>query len=311
MARVLEPDDAGGHAHGHGRTQDRRRLTAALAITGTILLAQVVGAVLTGSLALLVDSAHVLTDAVGLGMALVAVTLASRPTTERHTWGLVRAEVLAATAQALVLLGVAVYVVIEGLLRLAEPPDVDAGGMLVFGVVGLVGNLASLAILSGRRSSGLNMRAAFLEVANDALGSLAVIASAVVIATLGWQQVDTVAALLIGALIVPRAVRILREGVGVLLETTPAALDLAEVRAHILEVGHVREVHDLHASQIAEGLPVLTAHVVVDEECFHDGRAPEVLRRLQACVAEHFDVAIEHSTFQLEPVGHSETLRHT
>lgn len=302
---------AGAGGHDHGRTANRRRLVAALSITVAILVLQLVGAVLTGSLALLVDSAHVLTDVVGLAMALVAVSLAARPATERHTWGLVRAEVLAATAQALVLLGVAVYVVVEGLLRLVEPPQVDARGMLLFGVVGLVGNLVALAVLAGGRGSGLNMRAAFLEVANDALGSAAVIVSALLIGALGWRQVDTVAALLIGALIVPRALRILKEGVGVLLEATPAGLDLAAVRAHILQVEHVREVHDLHASQIASGLPVLTAHVVVDAECFRDGHAPVLLRQLQACVAEHFAVAVEHSTFQLEPVGHAETMRHT
>lgn len=301
---------SGDHGHDHDRAENRTRLSVALAITLTVLVAQVTGAFWTGSLALLVDSAHVITDAAGLVMALVAASLALRPATPRHTWGLVRAEVLAATAQALVLLGVGLYVIVEGIRRFLDPPEIDGGALLVFGAVGLVGNLAALAVLASARSRNLNMRAAFLEVANDALGSLAVIVSAVTIQTVGWHQVDTVAALLIGALIVPRALRILREGVGVLLEATPPALDLEAVRRHILAVEHVRDVHDLHASQIATGLPVLTAHVVVDDECFHDGHAPVLLADLQACVEQHFDVSVGHSTFQLEPASHREHMRH-
>jgi cobalt-zinc-cadmium efflux system protein len=303
---------SGNHTHGPtaASRSNTTRLTIALGITLAVLVAQVVGAVLTGSLALLVDSAHVLTDAAGLVMALIAATLARRPATDRHTWGLLRAEVLAATAQALVLLAVGLYVVVEGVQRLVHPPEIDGASLLVFGVLGLVGNLAALAVLASERSANLNMRAAFLEVANDALGSVAVILSAVAIELLGWHLVDTVAALVIGALIVPRALRILHEGIGVLLESTPRDLDLDAVRRHILELDHVREVHDLHASQIAAGLPVLTAHVVVDDDCFHDGHVPVLLGQLQACVAQHFDVSVEHSTFQVEPASHRENLRH-
>jgi cobalt-zinc-cadmium efflux system protein len=305
---------SGHHGHGPqgaaGSRSNRTRLGIALAITLAVLLAQVAGALLTGSLALLVDSAHVLTDAAGLVMAVIAAVLAGRPATDRHTWGLLRAEVLAATAQALVLLGVGLYVVVEGIRRLVEPPQIDGAALLVFGVLGLVGNLAAMAVLASERGANLNMRAAFLEVVNDALGSVAVILSAVAIQIWGWNAVDTVAALVIGAMILPRAWRILQEGIGVLLESTPADLDLDAVRQHILGLEHVREVHDLHASQIATGLPVLTAHVVVDDECFHDGRVPRLLGQLQACVAEHFPVSVEHSTFQVEPASHRETLRH-
>lgn len=161
-------------------------------------------------------------------------------------------------------------------------------------------------MLASRRRESFNIRAAFLEVLNDALGSVAVIVAAVVIATTGWQQADTVAALLIGALILPRALRLLRETVNVLLETTPPGLDLDAVREHLLEVDHVESVHDLHASLIATGLPTLSAHVVVDDSCFHDGHAPQILDALQQCVAEHFDVSVEHSTFQLEQRGHTD-----
>lgn len=140
---------------------------------------------------------------------------------------------------------------------------------------------------------------------NDALGSVAVIVAAVVIGLTGWLQADAVVALLIGALILPRTFRLLLETLGVLLESTPAGLELSTVREHILQVPHVRSVHDLHVSQIASGLPVLTAHVVVDDGCFTDGHVPQLLDQLQQCVAGHFKISIEHSTFQLEPAGHT------
>jgi cobalt-zinc-cadmium efflux system protein len=292
------------HDHNHGTTTNRTRLAIAFAITASILVAEVIGAIWTGSLALLVDAAHMLTDASGLLVALIAASWMLRPPTSKHTWGLKRAEVLAALAQAAVLLAVGIYAFIEGVSRLFEPPEVSSTGLLVFGIIGLVGNIAAIIVLSSGRSSNLNMRAAFLEVINDALGSVAVIISAIVIATTGWTQIDALAAMLISALIVPRTVILLKEAGSVLLESTPKGLDLAVVRRHILEMDHVIEVHDLHASQIATGLPILSAHVVVDPGCFRDGHAPSILGDLQRCVAEHFPVNVEHSTFQIEPVTH-------
>lgn len=293
------------HAHGTVTTH-RGRLAIAFAITAVILIAEVIGALMTGSLALLVDAGHMLTDAAGLLMALVAASLVLRPATPERTWGFRRAEVLAAGAQAAVLLAVGAYAFIEGVRRLNDPPEVSSAGLLIFGIVGLLGNLVSLWVLSAGRRANLNMRAAFLEVVNDALGSVAVIVSAIVIATTGWTRVDALAGMLIAALIVPRAITVLREAGSILLESTPKGLDLAAVRAHILEVPHVQEVHDLHASTIATALPVLSAHVVLDDECFRDGHAAEMLAQLQECVAAHFDVSVEHSTFQLEPPGHAE-----
>lgn len=297
---------AHGHPHDSGGDHHRGPLIVALTITCAILIAEVVGSVITGSLALLIDAAHMLTDAGGLAMALVAANLMRRPTTSRRTWGFARAEVLAATAQAVVLLGVGLFVFVEGARRFFEPTEIPSGELVVFGVIGLVGNLIAIAVLSRSRSANFNLRAAFLEVINDALGSIAVIVAAVVIGITGWSGADAVAAMLIGVLIVPRTIKLLRETVDVLLEGAPAGLDMVSVRAHLLAQDHVIGVHDLHATQVATGLPVLTAHIVLDDSCFHDGHAPRILDQLQDCVAEHFDVAIDHSTFQLEAAGHRE-----
>lgn len=296
------------HQHHHGGPGDqtnRRRLAVAFGTTAVVFVAQAVGAALTGSLALLVDTGHMLTDVAGLGVALFAASLALRPPSPRRTWGFRRAEVLAALAQAAVLLAVGIYALIEGIGRLVGPAQAPGPGLLVFGIVGLVGNLVALLVLAGGRSASLNLRAAFLEVANDALGSVAVIVAAVVIATTGWQRADAVAGLLIAVLILPRAARLLADSANVLLEATPAGIDLDQVRARLLEVENVEAVHDLHASLVATGLPTISAHVVVRDACFRDGHAPPVLDALQRCVATEFAVPMAHSTFQLEPAEHA------
>ena len=293
-----------GHHHAHGEVggpgDHRRRLAAAFAITVTVVVAQAVGAVLTGSLALLTDTAHMLTDAAGLLVALVAATLMLRPADSRRTWGFRRIEVIAALGQATLLLAVGTYTAIEGVRRLFDPPEVPSTELLVFGILGLAANLVAIGVLASGRRANLNMRAAFLEVVNDALGSVGVIVAAVVIATTGFQRADSIAGLFIAALIVPRAFVIMRETTAVLMEFAPAGLDLDEVRRHLESLEHVREVHDLHASVVGTGLPTLTAHVVVEDGCFSDGHAEAVLRRVKECVAEHFEVSVHHSTFQIE-----------
>jgi len=292
------------HDHGAGQFADHQgRLRTVLVITVVVLIAEVFGAAVSGSLALLADAGHMLADVAGLSLAWFASVLAQRPATLARTWGYRRAEVLAAVGQAAVLLAVGGFVLVEAIRRLIEPPEVASGAMVAFGMIGLLGNLAGIALLAGARSANLNMRAAFLEVLNDALGSLAVLIAALVIALTGWTRADALASLLIGALIIPRTLKILREGIDVLLESTPRGLELGEVREHLLRVTRVRSVHDLHASQVATGLPVLTAHVVVEDSCFRDGQLPALLDELQRCLAGHFDV--EHSTFQFEAGSHA------
>jgi len=291
---------------GHDHAADRDRLAVVLAITTIVMLAEVVGALVSGSLALLADAGHMLTDVAGLLIALLGAVLAGRPAASSRTWGYERAEVLAATLQAAVLLAVGVFVLVEAVRRLASPPEVASTTMAVFGAVGLAGNLVSMLVLTARRGSSLITRAAFLEVAADALGSAAVLVAALVIALTGWLRADPAVSLLIGGLILPRTFRLLRETTELLLEATPPGLDLDDVRRHLLALPHVHAVHDLHASRIASDLPVLTAHVVIDDSCFQDGHAPQVLDELQDCVARHFPVAVEHSTFQLEPRSHAD-----
>ncbi|PZO57953.1 MAG: cation transporter [Leifsonia xyli] len=294
-----------GHDHGHGVGHaSERALLIAFCISATILLAEVVGAVVTGSLALLVDAGHMVVDTGGLGIGLVATRLARRSPTTQRTWGFQRAEVLGATAQAAILLAVGVFVIISAIQRLFVPAEIHSGPLLVFGIIGLVGNLVAYGVLLRASGEGFTSRAARLEVLNDTLGSVAVIAAAVVLMLTGWERADSVAAILIGLLILPRAIRLLRETANVLLESTPPGLDLDDVRGHILELEHVIAVHDLHATLVATGVPNLTAHVVVDDECFSTAHAPRILDELQQCVAEHFDVPVEHSTFQLEPASH-------
>ena len=295
----------GDHSHSTAGLADHRgRLAVVLAITVTVLVVEVVGATISGSLALLADAGHMLTDVAGLSMALIAAALARRPATDTRTWGFRRAEVLAAAGQAAVLLAVGLFVLVEGVKRLLNPPEVTSGIMVIFGVVGLVGNIVGLLVLAGGRGANLNMRAAFLEVVNDALGSVAVLAAAATIALTGWLRADAVASLIIGALIIPRTLKLLRESVDVLLESTPKDLELADVRRRILSVPHVLDIHDLHASTVATGLPVLTAHVVVDDSCFHDGHLGPMLDELQRCLDTEFDV--EHSTIQFEAVAHAD-----
>lgn len=295
-----------GHQHSHGQAPQqadrgmRTRLVVAFSITAVIVVAQAVGSVVTGSLALLTDTAHALADASGLAVAAIAASMMLRPPSSKRTWGFARIEVVAALGQAALLLVVGTYAAVEGIRRLFEPTEVPGTELLIFGVIGLIANLAAIAVLTSNRAVNFNMRAAFLEVLNDALGSVGVIVAAIVINTTGFQQADTIAALFIAALIVPRAFSLLRETVRVLMEFTPRGVNLDEVREHLLALEHVQDVHDLHASMIGTGLPVISAHVVVEDRCFESGHAPQILEKIRACVREHFPVSFDHATIQLE-----------
>jgi cobalt-zinc-cadmium efflux system protein len=293
-----------GHSHGVTATgRHRRALITVLALTGLVAVAEVIGALITGSLVLFADAAHMAADAAGLGLSLLAVYVAARPPTLRRTFGYARAEILAAMANAVLLLGMAAFILVEAIRRLMSPPAVSSGLLIVFGVIALAANVVSLLLLRQGQAESLNLRGAFLEVGSDALGAAAVIVTGVVIAATGFTRADPIASLAVGLLILPRTWRLLRETLDVLLEASPRGMDLSEVRRHMTALSGVRDVHDLHAWTISSGLPVLSAHVVVDPGVF-DGQCFTMLDRLQDCLRGHFDV--EHSTFQLEPAGHAD-----
>jgi len=291
-----------GHDHTTLTGGHRGRLALVLAFTLTVFAVEAVGALLSVSLALLADAGHMAADAAGIVMALIAATLAQRAPTRRRTFGWQRVEILAAMANAVLLLGLALYVLIEAVRRFFSPPEVASGLMLVVAVVGLVANTSSLMLLRRAQALSLNIRGAYLEVLGDLVGSVAVVVAAVVIALTGWVWADAVASAAVGALILPRAWVLLREAVDVLLEAVPKGVDLDHVRDHIRRVPGVLDVHDLHAWTITSGLPVLSAHVVVDEKTMNGGHTGRVLDALHACLAEHFDVT--HSTFQIESAQH-------
>ncbi|MDW8803907.1 cation diffusion facilitator family transporter [Streptomyces scabiei] len=302
-----------GHDHGHAHHAPttgtaaaayRGRLRIALSITLTVMVVGIAGGVLADSLALIADAAHMATDAVGLGMALLAIHFANRPPSGNRTFGYARAEILAALANCVLLLGVGGYLLYEAIQRFVTPVGTEGGLTVVFGVIGLIANTISLTLLMRGQKESLNIRGAFLEVAADALGSVVVIISAVVILLTGWQAADPIASLVIGVMIVPRTVKLLRETLDVLLEAAPKNVDMAEVRAHILALPGVEDVHDLHAWTITSGMPVLSAHVVVGSDTLDSVGHEKMLHELQGCIGDHFDV--EHCTFQLEPGGHAE-----
>jgi cobalt-zinc-cadmium efflux system protein len=293
------------HDHAERAHGNRRRLAAALAIVVVVLLIELGGAWISGSLALLADAGHMTSDAIGLVVALVASTIAARPATDRHTFGFRRVEVLGALVNGVLLSVVAIAVAIEGVTRLVAPAESHVDGLPLFIVaaVGLAANLVAFAILRGGERDSLNMRGAYLEVLGDLIGSIAALVAGVVILTTGFAPADAIASLLIAALIVPRAISLLRDVVHVLTESAPRDTDVEQIRSHLLETPGVVDVHDVHVWAITSGDSVFTAHVEVEAGVFERGETDGMLDRLGECLKGHFDV--EHSTFQLEPAGHA------
>ncbi len=298
----MSQDTAGAHAHAHGGG-NRTRLSIALGIVLAVLAAEILGAALSGSLALLADAGHVATDGIGLIVALVATVIAARPATDRHTFGFQRVEVLAALLNAVLLIVVAVVVAIEGVQRILAPSPaaVKPLPVIVIASLGLIANVVAFLVLRGGDRRSLNMRGAVLEVLGDLLGSVAALVAGVVILITGFPLADAIAALLIAALIVPRSISLLRDVVRVLTESAPRNTDVEQIRAHLLETPGVLAVHDVHVWAITDAAPVFTAHVEVEPAVFERGETGALLDQLGDCLQGHFDV--EHSTFQLEPSG--------
>lgn len=294
------------HAHGPQGSDDRRLLGLALGLTLAVVGVQVVGGLLAGSLALLADAAHMLTDATALGIALIAQSIARRPADDRRTFGYRRFEVFGALINAVLALGLSggIAVAAVGRLLTAADGDVHGGAMIAFALLGLVANVVTLLLLSRAQRRSINVRAAYVEVLADAIGSGLVIVAAIVVLATGWDGADAVASLVIAAFILPRAWALIREGASVLTESVPAGMSVAEIRDHLREAPGVVDVHDVHVWQLTRGAPVFSAHVVVEEDVLAAGGSAALLESLQGCLAEHFDVA--HSTFQIEAVGHED-----
>lgn len=303
--------------HDHAPTSirdssNRRLLTISLCLTATVMLVQIVGALLTGSLALLADAAHMFTDSSALVVALIASAVAARPANDRNTYGYQRAEVFGALINAAILIALMIWIAVEAVQRLMNPAETEVAGglMLLVAAIGLIANAVSMYLLSTAQKRSINVRGAYIEVLGDLIGSALVIVAAVIIWATGWMPADALASLLIAVMILPRAAGLLREVFSVLGERAPRGTEVADIRDHILREEGVVDVHDVHVWQLTRGAPVFTAHVVVGDAVLAGGSGGTgaLLSRLQTCLSHHFDV--EHSTFQFEPAGHREPEAH-
>ena len=299
-----------GHAHaGHGTTAadtgtDRRALVISLALLVAFMVFEVGAAVASNSLVLLADAGHMLVDVGAIAGSLVAIHLAARPETHSHTFGMKRAEILAAAANAIALLIVSALVTWEAVVRLLHPSTVDGAVLVVVAGVGVAVNLVATMTMARANRRSLNIEGAYRHILTDLYGFAGTVIAGVVIILWGFDGADAIASLVVVLLMLKAAVELLRPSLRILLEATPEDMDLDEVREHLLELPEVESVHDLHAWTLTSSLPILTAHVVLTDECLNTGQAGRVLDHLQQCLAGHFDVA--HSTLQFEAVGHIE-----
>jgi len=307
MSRDHQPADgrpAGHHGHSHGvsATADARYLGIALGLILAFMLAEVVVALLAGSLVLLADAGHMLTDALAIGLSLWAIRLAARPATHTWTFGLKRAEILSAAGNGATLAVVAVLIALDSIRRLVDPPAVAGGAVLAVALAGVAVNLLAAAVLARANRTSLNVEGSFQHIVTDLYAFIGTAVAGLVILLTGFDRADSIASLVVVGLMLRAGWLLLRESGRILLQGTPQDLDLTQIRQHLLEVDHVLSVHDLHAWSVSSGLPSLSAHIVVADDCFHDGHVPRLLDEIQHCLAGHFDV--EHSTFQLEPRSH-------
>ncbi|MBX9778299.1 MAG: cation diffusion facilitator family transporter [Xanthobacteraceae bacterium] len=287
--------------HGHGKSSSgsmalrhRKPLAIAFGLTLAFMVVEIAGGLWTGSLALLADAGHMLTDAGGLALALLAVRFAARPATPQKTYGYLRAEILAALANAVALLIVAVYILYEAYQRFVSPPEILGGPMLLIAVIGLAVNFVSMRLLSQGASESVNVKGAYFEVLSDMLGSLGVIAAALVVIVTGWKVVDPIVGAGIGLFIVPRTWALLKQVANILLEGTPPEVDVELLEQKLLAIDGVRAAHDLHVWTITSGLDSMSGHLVVAN--MSDAR--RVLSEARAILSREFE--IEHVTIQIE-----------
>jgi cobalt-zinc-cadmium efflux system protein len=298
---------ADGHHHHAGPPSvgtDRRAMRVALLLLVAFMVFEVGAAVVSNSLVLLADAGHMLVDVGAIAGSLVAIRLAARPETGSHTYGMKRAEILAAAGNAIALLVVSALVTYDAVVRLVHPSAVDGGVLIVVAGVGVAVNLVATVTLARANRRSLNVEGAFRHILTDLYGFAGTLTAGIVIVVWGFDRADAVASLLVVVLMLQAAVQLLRPALRILLEATPEDIDVDEVRRHLMELPEVQSVHDLHAWTLTSSLPILTAHVVVTDECFTTGEAGRVLDHLQECLSGHFDVA--HSTLQFESSRHIE-----
>jgi cobalt-zinc-cadmium efflux system protein len=304
---VSGPASQEGHEHGAHTTSasaDKRLLGTAFGLVVSFMAVEVGVGLGAHSLALLADAGHMLSDAGALAGALWALRLAARPVSARWSYGLKRAEILSAALNGVLLVAAGVVVVVEAIQRLLRPLAVAAPEVLAVALVGIGVNAAATLLLARANRSSLNIEGAFQHVLTDAAGFVATAAAAGAIMATGFRQADVLASLVVVALMAKAAWKLLRASGRILLEGTPENVDLEAVREQLLSASdHVSDVHDLHAWVLTSQLPAISAHVVVEDSCFADGHAPQILDALQAVLVGHFDVA--HSTLQLEVAGHA------
>ncbi|MDP8939175.1 MAG: cation diffusion facilitator family transporter [Actinomycetota bacterium] len=293
------------HSHDHGehsrsaegRNKNMRPLAITLCLTATFMVAEVIGGLITGSLALIADAGHMLSDSASLALALFAFWLSDRPPTPDRSFGYKRAEILAALANGATLVAISIWIFIEAYRRFQDPPEILGGWMLIVAVIGLFVNGAGVFILSRSEAESLNLQGAMRHVIADALGSLGAISAALIIIFTGWRYADPLISILIGVLVLASSWRLLRDSMNVLLEASPRGIDAEEVGQSMAAVEGVHEVHDLHVWTITSGFPALAAHVLVgQEENCHARR-----RDLEAVLASEY--GIEHTTLQVDHVG--------
>lgn len=291
-------------AQARGRRSDVTALRIALALIGGLIVLEAVVGVVVHSLALLADAAHLLTDAAALGAALWAIRLAARPVTGVWSFGLKRAEILSAAVNGVTLVAAAGIVTVEAIHRLMSPGRVGGTAVLSVALVGVVVNLVATFTLSRSSRGSLNIEGAFAHILTDAAGFVATAIAGAVIVVTGYRRADAIASLVVVGLMVAAAWRLLKASGRVLLEGTPEGVDLEAIRHRLLTADrHVHDVHDLHAWVVTSDLPAMSAHVVVDDSCFRDGHAPQILDSLQEAMRGAFD--LDHSTLQLEMAEHS------
>ncbi|NNE98008.1 MAG: cation transporter [Pyrinomonadaceae bacterium] len=297
-----------GSGHGHGGVsaagKNKKNLIIVLILTSAYLIAEVIGGIWTGSLALLADAGHMLTDVAGLALALLAIWFAEKPATPQRTYGYYRFEILAALTNAVVLIGISIYILYEAYQRFLDPPEVQSGTMLIIAAIGLVINLFGMWLLYSSSKESLNMKGAYFEVLSDMLTSIGVIIAGVIMLTTGWYYADPILSAGIGLFILPRTWKLMMDAVGVLLEGTPSDVNITALRESLEKLEGVADVHDLHVWSITSGMNAMSVHAALEENQSFD----EVLARVKDHCLENFKIS--HVTVQVEPLGFAEKETH-